>query len=416
MKSPYIYYTCFFLCYLFTSAPAGAEQPFDSPATFRASEILPPELAKGPNHWVDEAVANDGYLNMYTIRSDYGDVQAVSTAKLRKYVHEINAVARMREIQGSDEFKKGMAEKAGDVVEGAQGLISDPVGTVSSTISGVGKLFSRAGENLVGGSRSETEGSRMESLLGYAKAKRDIGYQFGVDVYSHNKILQDELTSLAGASGTGTLVMSGLLMAVPGGAGVAVSVAGGTELMENVMRDQAPADLRKMNRGRLAAMGVDQHVADIFIANGTYTPREQTFLVAALDNMANTSNRAEFIKFATLTDNPDIAFFRQRQAQMYAAYHRTIEPVDSFVSIGEISTARTKSGKIVFNVPLDYLIWTKNMAAVASIITQNVARMEGISGREIWVTGTMSPLARESISKMGWTVHDQAQSKLSLPE
>ncbi len=392
-----------------------AVQSYESSATLNASKILPPDLLKGTHHQVDETVTNDGFLNSYTIHSEFGDVSVTSTAKLRKYIREIAAVAEMKKIQGSEEFSKGMKEKAGAVVEGAGDLIKDPVGTVSESLSGVGKLFSRAGENLTGGSRSDAEGSRMASLLGYEKAKRDIGYKFGVDVYSDNKILQDELNKLSSAGGTGTLVMSGLLMAVPGGAGVAVSVTGGTELMEGVMHDKAPADLRKINREKLAAMGVSQDIADIFIANSIFTPREQTYLVAALAGMKNTANRADYIKFATLTDNPDIAYFRQRQAQMYASYDQSVEPIESFVTVGTVTTAKTRSGKIVFNVPLDYMLWTKGLSALAASVDSEVARMEGISGKEIVVTGSMSPLARESIEKMGWVVVENAENKLSLP-
>jgi|CXWL01.1.fsa_nt_gi hypothetical protein len=399
---------------MIVSLPVYADISYENPATLKASQILPNDLLKGPNFQVDEMVANDGFLNTYTIKSKFGDVQATSTAKLRKYIHEINAVAKMKEIQNSDEFAKGMTEKAGGVIEGAGALVTDPVGSVSNTVSGVGKLFSRANDSLFGGSRSDTEGSRMGSLLGYEKAKRDIGYKFGVDIYSHNKILQDELNALSGANGTGTLVMSGLLMAIPGGAGIAVSATAGNKFMANTMKDNAPADLRKLNREKLTAMGVNQHVADIFIANGVFTPNEQTSLVAALDSMKNTANRSEFIKFATLTDNSDIAFFRTRQAQMYAAYNNSVQPIDSFLPIGNISTARTKDGKIVFNVPLDHMVWTKNMAATASIITQTVSQMKGVTGRELWNTGSVSALAKESLEKMGWTVHEHAETKLSL--
>ena len=219
MKSLFFNLSRILFITIFFVQPTHAEMNFESATTFKASEILPPELVKGPHHKVDEKVINDAYLNIYTIHSEFGDVQAVSTAKLRKYIHEINAVAKMKEIEGSEEFAQGMKEKAGAVVDGAANLVSDPVGSVSNTLSGVSKLFSRAGENMFGGGRSETEGSRMEDLLGYSKAKRDIGYKFGIDVYSHNRILQDQLDALAGAGGTGTLVMSGLLMAVPGGAG-----------------------------------------------------------------------------------------------------------------------------------------------------------------------------------------------------
>jgi len=410
MKSNIYKSACILIMTTFFTLPVLAELKFESPVMLKASTILPPGLVKGPHHQVDEKVVNDAYLNIYTIHTDYGDVQAVSTEKLRKYIHEI--VAKMKEIEGSEEFQKGLTEKAGDVIKGAEGLITDPVGSVSDTISGVGKLFSRAGENMFGGSRSETEGSRMEDLLGYSKAKRDIGYEFGIDVYSHNKILQDQLNALAGASGTGTLVMSGLLMAVPGGAGVAVSVTAGSKLMANVMRDKAPADLRKMNRATLAAMGVHNDVADIFIANGIYTPLEQTLLVAAIDSMKNTSGREEYIKFATLTDNPDIAFFRQRQAQMYAAYNGKVKPLDSFIAIGDISAGKTKDGNIVFNVPLDHLLWTKGIAAVISVINQRVTLMEGINEKHLLVSGTISQQSRKALQKMGWKVKENADSIL----
>ncbi len=41
---------------------------------------------------------NDAYLNIYTTHSEFGDVQAASTAKLWKNIHEIYAVAKMKEI------------------------------------------------------------------------------------------------------------------------------------------------------------------------------------------------------------------------------------------------------------------------------------------------------------------------------
>ena len=413
MNKIYRRLSCVVAGFLIVALPASAAPRYESPTILKASEILAPDIVKGPHHHVDEKVVNDAYLNLYTLHSEYGDVQVTSTAKLMKYIHEVNAVAKMKEIQGTDEFAKGMKNKAGAVVEGAGDLITDPVGTVGDTVSGVGKLFSRAGENMFGGSRSDSEGSRMGSLLGYAKAKREIGYKLGVDVYSHNEILQKELNELSSAGGTGTLVMSGLLMAVPGGAGAAVSVAGGTKMMTNLVYwDKSPADLRKMNREKLAAMGVREDVADLFIANGIYTPREQTLLVLSLENMSNTAGRAEYIKLATVTDNIDMAFFRQRQAEMYAAYNAKVQAISSFVAVGSTSAGMAKNGDIVFTVPLDHLLWTKGIAAIIRIATQNVASMEGVNERHVLLSGTASNLAHEELAKMGWKVQENADAKL----
>lgn len=395
------------------SSQSFALEKFEAAQLFNASSVLPADLLSGPNHQVGSVVTNDGFLNIYTINSKYGEIQAVSTAKLRKYIHEINAAARMDAVKGSDEFKSGIKEKAGDIVEGAKGLVTDPINTVGGAVSGVAKLFSRGKENLFGGSRSDAEGSRLADLTGLSKTKRDYAFEFGVDVYSRNEIMQKQLDALAKAGNAGSLVMSAVLMAVPGAAGTVVTVTGSTELMNNVLRDSAPADLRKMNRTKLNAMGVSKDVSDLFIGNGIYTPREQTILVAAIDSMGNTKNRSEFIKFAVLTDNADMAFFRQRQAQMYAGYNKSINPVNSFITIGDISVAKTKDNKIVFNVPLDYMSWTKGLATVARILTQEVALMDDVTGREIWVAGKFSPTAKKSLKKMGWAIFENSEKLIS---
>jgi hypothetical protein len=392
------------------SLTTHAKSNYEVATEFNASRILPPELLSGPNHQVDDVVTNDGFLNIYKIRSKYGEIQATSTATLRKYIHEINAVARMEAVKASDEFKSGITEKAGDVIEGAKGLVTDPVDTVGGAISGVGKLFSRGKENLFGGSRSDAEGSRVADLTGLSKTKRDYAYEFGVDVYSRNTILQTHLDSLARAGNTGSLAMSTLLLAVPG---AAVTVASNTELMNNIFRDTAPADLRKMNREKLKSMGVSKDISDLFISNANYTPREQTILVDSLASMKKTKHRSEYIKFAILTDDADMAFFRQQQAQMYSGYNKSITPVKEFISIYEISIAKTIDNKIVFNIPLDYMAWTKGLEGVSSIITQTVTSMKGISGQEVWVTGQFSPLAKENLEKMGWTIHERAEQLLN---
>jgi hypothetical protein len=408
---PAVQFIAFIAALLAGTAAAAAD--FETPVVLSASKVLPPDLVRGPNHKVEEKVTNDGFLNVYTINSPLGTVQATSTATLRKYVAEVDAAARMTEVRGSQEFAAGMKEKAGQVVEGAKGLVTDPVDTIGNAASGVGKLFSRAGENMFGGSRSQAEESRMEDLLGYSKAKRDYAFEFGVDAYSRNPILQKELDEISRAGFMGNLTASAALMMVPGGAGVAVSATGGTQLMNNVFRDSAPADLRIRNRDALKKMGVPQDVSDLFIANSWYTPREQTLLVDALARMQGTKGRDQFIKLAVLTEDPDLTAFRQRQAQMYAQYSSSVEAVSAFVPIGQFAAARTGSGKIVFVLPVDYLLWTQGFAAAVSGITNEVSLMKGVKSRELWVSGALSPMAKESLGKMGWKVSEKAESLLN---
>ncbi len=392
-------------------AAAAQEAQFDESATLQASRILPPELVSGPNHRVQERVVNDGYLNIYTIESPLGQVRAASTAQLRQYVHELNAVARMELLQKSDEFKRGLKGKAGDVVRGTKNLVVHPVDTVSGAVSGVGAAFGRVGEAVTGRTKSEAEDSRLKNAIGFSKTKRDYAYEFKVDVYSRNPILQEHLDDLSWAEYGGSMTMSALLMAIPGAAGAAVSATGGSELMNKVYRDMPPNELRKRSRAKLKAMGASSDVVDLYITNEVFTPREQNDIVAALDAMPNTANRVEFIKFAVLTENPDLAFFRQRQAEMYLSYHRKVAPIARFVPFGRTTTALTKDGTVVFNAPLDYLRWTQQTSDFAYRVTGIADRIPGVRAKHLWLEGAASPLARKNLTELGWKVFEGAAAR-----
>lgn len=395
-------------------AAAGAyaqEAQFDESAELQASRILPPELVSGPNHRVQERVVNDGYLNIYTIESPLGQVRAASTAQLRQYVHELNAVARMELLQKSDEFKRGLKGKAGDVVSGAKNLVVHPVDTLSGTVSGVGAAFGRMGEAVTSRTQGAGEDSRLKNAMGYSKTKRDYGYEFNVDVYSRNPILQEHLDKLAWAEYGGSLTTSALLMAIPGAAGAVVSASGNTQLLNKVYRDMPPNELRKRSRAKLKAMGASSDVLDLYIKNEVFTPREQNDIVEALDAMSNTANRVEFIKFAVLTENPDLAAFRQRQAEMYLSYHRKVAPIARFVPFGRTTAAFTKDGTVVFNAPLDYLRWTPQTSDFAIRVTSLADGVPGVRAKHLWIEGSASPLARKNLESFGWKVFEGAEAR-----
>ncbi|MCK5432914.1 MAG: hypothetical protein KAJ03_09230, partial [Gammaproteobacteria bacterium] len=63
MKTLSIKIAYFFIAAIITS-PAYAAPTYEQPVQLRASEILSPDLVKGPHHQVDEKVVNDAYLNL----------------------------------------------------------------------------------------------------------------------------------------------------------------------------------------------------------------------------------------------------------------------------------------------------------------------------------------------------------------
>ena len=392
--------------------PAFAQQGYEAPPVLSASKILPPELLSGPNHRVRERVTNDGYLNIYQIDSKFGTFTAVSTAVLRKRIGEINAMVVMEKVQDSKEYIASFKEAGLDAMTSAMSLVTSPVQTLSGAAQGLGAAFERVGGTLFGAERSGSEESRIKDAIGFAATKRQYAYQFNVDVYSENQKMQDMLNKISWAGYAGSLTWSAAMAAVPGGAGIAMTVVGSNKLLNQVFQNTPPVELRKMNTEKLNAMGVNPEITDAFINNTVFSPREQTLLVHALGEMNGVADRGALVRLSLPSQNSTVALFRQRQAEMYAGYNKSVAPLQSFISLGQFAMSRTVNGALVANFPADYLVWTEPMARWMTGANQAVNNLPGVKERHLWLTGSLSPRARKEIASRGWQIHDHAEAQL----
>jgi hypothetical protein len=398
---------------LFVAVVAGAATPrYETPPVLKASAVLPADVRAGANHRVEDRVTNDGYMNHYAISSRFGDLKASSTADLRKKVQELNAVALMEKVRGSEEYERSLKSSGTAAAAGMKNLVTNPAGAITGAATGVGKIFRQTGEAIAGTPHSQGEDPALQEISGFSKTKRDYAYHFGVDVYSDNPILQERLNELAKVGYLGGLTVGAAMALIPGGVGLAVSASNTTRLLNDVMRASSPSDLRRMNREKLQAMGVSQDVADLFVTNTAYSPRRQTTLVAALDRMSGTADRHVFVRFSAAADDPEVAYFRQRQAEMYAGYHSHVTPIERFVPLGQVVAGRTKAGALVVAAPVDYLVWTHSVAALAEGASDDAQALKGSKIKELWVAGKLSPLARKSLHGLGWTVREDGESRL----
>lgn len=55
---------------------AAGPPAYEPAPAFKASQILPANLAKGPHHWVAEEVRADGYYQLFHVTSDFGELEA----------------------------------------------------------------------------------------------------------------------------------------------------------------------------------------------------------------------------------------------------------------------------------------------------------------------------------------------------
>ena len=229
---------CLFVCSLLLIQTGQALAEYEKPPTLQAKSILEPELIKGKNFTVKDQVRNDGLFNHYTIESRFGTFQADSTTDLKILVAEIDAIAAMKQVENEDTAVAGLKESGRKTATGLKNLFNDPQATLEGAASGVGSLFNRAKETVGKREAGDAEDSRFEQLVGVSKSKGIIASKYGVNVYSRNKVLKEELDRLGRADYLGGFGVGIASSFVPGVGGLVLTTSGTARLLNEARRRQ----------------------------------------------------------------------------------------------------------------------------------------------------------------------------------
>ncbi len=376
---------------------------YEDPGILKAHDFLPPELLESEYHTVMEEVATYDLTNRFTILSTFGPFEAIGEDMLRIRIHEVKAIAALQDIKKSEAFGKAAKQAAMSSVKGAGSLIAHPVNTVKGVPKGAGRLFSRVGE-MFKGERGDHEDSVAKELFGFSRVKRQYAHKLGVDVYSSNKVLQKELNRVAWAGFAGGVGVSLATMPVKKASQAAFLAIKGTKFMygmNKIMLDNAPEDLRQMNRELLQQMGMKESRIEEFLNHPKFSPRHTTIIVHALSEMKGVRNRKDFIKQANFAVDEEDAFFFQRIAEMMVDYHTDVEPFAEIIPVRRAVVGYTTGQSIVATLPIDYVYWTeradKGIDALLRLETQN----RPVKGMKLFISGRFSPLARQVLLSKG---------------
>jgi hypothetical protein len=215
----------------------------------------------------------------------------------------------------------------------------------------------------------------MKQLIGFSQAKREIAHKFHVDVYSTNKELQDHLDRLAWADYTGGITISVAALPVGGAAKVVYSSSNVVRLLNEAIALTPPAELKRQNREKLEKMGMDPNLIDLFINNVQLSPRQQTYIVAALEAMTEAVNREVALMIALPVKDPEEAMAITTLIIMYAGYNNNVTKLKQLYPVKRILGARDAEGDLVLLLPVDHLTWNAKLDGVLASVTEESARL-----------------------------------------
>jgi hypothetical protein len=390
-------------------APAAAQE-FEANPTLRASDVLPAKLVRGEFHTVDDAVQNDGVMNRYKLRIPQGELSVVGTDRLEIWIEETAGLQKMEEVKQSEVFGEALKNSVKAPVKFAGNLVENPAGTVEDVGKGAGDFFNSIGHSLFGGA-SEKESGTVETVVGYDAIKRQFAFQFGVDPYTTNELVQERLVELSRAAFAGGVPLKAATLALPTAGAVAIRGTGGAYGLSQLIRDKSPAELKEINGAKLAQMGVPQDAATRFLEHPDFSPTKKTIITHMLERMEGVDGRAVFIERAGQATDEPMAFFFQEHAEDLAGYHAKVAPLARLVSMQGLVFGQRADGTVVGVFPVDYLTWRQKSATTVSGLEPELKKL-GAKSPELWVAGSMSPLYAKNMTALGWTVQENARDKL----
>ena len=386
-----------------TAAAAG----FEDPPVLKASEILKPEFLSGDGWKVQEDVPTWAGRNTYMLETEFGNFEVEGNAMLARRIPEIAAIRQLKSISKSDEYKKALKAAAKSPLVAAKQLVEHPVKTVTGIPKGIFKMVGRAGNSIKnaaqGREKSPYEDSSTQQMLGFSKAKRELAAKLGVDPYSSNPALQEELNGHSWTAFAAKATFAVATIPIGGAVGSALTVTNVTTTFNNALRDKSPADLRIMNEGILQKLGCGVAESESFLGNHAFSPSAQTAFVLNLNELKGVKSIPQLVQLANeqSAEEGDALFFVET-SRILAQINAKDAPLHAVGAFDVLPVAWAKDGRLILAVEWDYASWTQRAADFVTRFKEaKIGDTAAPKGHVIALSGFASPLAEAGVKKAG---------------
>jgi hypothetical protein len=395
-----------------TATALPAEQ-FEKPPTLPAQVLVPATLISGNGFHVNEPVPTDGLMAHFTVRSDVGIFPANSIEMLKIRVAEIPAIMELNKTSKTKVFAQSLATNAARPVQAAGQMVMHPVDTVTGLPAGVGRFFGRvglAGQKLKEAATEPEEASAGEkagqfgattlqatrNVFGYEQERRELAKKLHVDPYTTNPVLAKQLDDFALTAFRAHVgVTTTMSVFIPGS--IAITA---TRVVSSWVWDTPKADLIVRDEKTLQRLNVPATTVKTFMRNPVFPLSVQTAFVTNLERLSSVPGSLKAVQLASTAESEVQARFLTDAVGMLVRYSETQAPITRLI-VRRAIIGQDRNGAIVVQAPVDYVSWTELVSYFAH--RPDLAK----SRRTIWLTGQLSPVARENFRALGWTVNEK---------
>jgi hypothetical protein len=386
---------------------------YETPPTVNVADLIPATPLSGPGYTVQPQAPTNGAMGQYTIvadasvfRGDAGTYYIESLDMLKIRLSEIPAIAQLENISETGVFASALASSAERPVTDAANMVIHPMDTVTGLPSGVGEFFGRvsAGATQIYSSATSAPGSGAAAgeagnatltALGYDQVRRDLARKLHVDPYTSDPILTKKLNKVAWVMFSARMTVDTAMMAVPGS-----MIITSVEFTDDLVYQTPKADLILLVQKKLKNMGLSPSEIAGFTGNTAIPLSLQVTAVKNLEALGNIpGRRAAAVAIGNVMTEYQ-ARFLVTSLHMLNQWSQQHAPITRIEAPGPL-VARDQNGATILPAPVDYLSWTPRIAGFATDPQLMTHRH-----RVLWITGKMTPLARQQLAASGWSVRE----------
>ncbi|MEX1114681.1 MAG: hypothetical protein WEB53_05495 [Akkermansiaceae bacterium] len=394
---------------IYQSALAQAPATFESAVQLNAAELLSAEALRGPSHRVRDLAFTDGFMAHFDVDTDFGTFEAIGVPQVRRRIVEAEAIRKLVETSKGDLFAEGLKRSIEQPIDAVKNIAKDPVTSIKRVPKTVGHFFSKVGSSIESGvnkikdnneaGQSPTAGqigSVAKNAAGFDKAKLDTAKQLGVDPYSDNVRLQEEMDKVTWAFFAGGLPLR--VGAAVASAGVAVAATNMVGVPEETYA-LTQSELAFRDSQSLTAMGLRSEDIQAFQIQPSLSTTRRHRIVKALEGLPGATGRGRIIQLANSCGTPEQADFLIAALSMLVERQRSgAADYKTLHVFGRLPGGTTSDGSVEVPAPVDHVTWTEQVAAFAQ--RDDI----GTAPKVLVHTGKLSAAATAGFTSFGWKI------------
>jgi hypothetical protein len=371
---------------------------FEQPPRLSAAEALG-AAARG-QHFRIQRVTNDGLMNGFTVASAFQVIDAYGNSMALERAAEQRAIADLRALKNTDAFRDGLTSAVNAPISLTREVLTDPVAVVGKVPQGVSNLVQDAAGALKGlrlGAEDDDEldtTAMLKDIAGYTRTKRRLAAQFGVDVYSSNDVLQEDLNAVSWVVFAGGASVQLAMSQTPMAAGMAMRTANQLEQAKSDAWEVPEETFRQAGITELVAMGLGTEEAFTIVKHPVCSITHQLGLVAALADLHDVAGRDRLLRDAMGAADETECRKHAETAELLRTYHRRVHPIARVSTPGGQLVARDANGGDVWVLRGDHFIWNEANAALVDALRQRVRRT-------LWLSGSASERTADELAARG---------------